>query len=131
MADPLAQQAELIITSPMRRTIQTALDTIDWLIEKGVKIQADALWQGTIIARPVVSPPRANIISQKIQQSRAMSAPPFLVSLRSSRALTIQLSTLCGQTRPRQLGDSIITPNRQSWREARRHSRSYMSVPRK
>ncbi|KAI1421176.1 phosphoglycerate mutase-like protein [Xylaria sp. FL1777] len=43
--DPLAQQAELIITSPMRRTIQTALDTVDWLIEKGVKIQADAHWQ--------------------------------------------------------------------------------------
>ncbi|GAW13074.1 hypothetical protein ANO14919_024520 [Xylariales sp. No.14919] len=43
--DPLAQQAELIITSPMRRTIQTALDTVDWLIEKGVKIQADADWQ--------------------------------------------------------------------------------------
>ncbi|KAI0554627.1 phosphoglycerate mutase-like protein [Xylaria curta] len=45
MEDPLAQQAELIITSPMRRTIQTALDTVDWLIEKGVKIQADAHWQ--------------------------------------------------------------------------------------
>ncbi|KAF2966040.1 hypothetical protein GQX73_g7509 [Xylaria multiplex] len=43
--DPLAQQAELIITSPMRRTIQTALGTVDWLIEKGVKIQADADWQ--------------------------------------------------------------------------------------
>jgi broad specificity phosphatase PhoE len=46
MKDPLAQQAELIITSPMRRTIQTALDTVDWLIEKGVKIEADANWQG-------------------------------------------------------------------------------------
>ncbi|KAI0407553.1 phosphoglycerate mutase-like protein [Xylaria palmicola] len=45
MEDPLAQQAELIITSPMRRTIQTALSTVDWLVEKGVKIQADAHWQ--------------------------------------------------------------------------------------
>ncbi|KAI1306150.1 phosphoglycerate mutase-like protein [Xylaria venustula] len=45
IADPLVQQAELIITSPMRRTIQTALDTVDWLIERGVKIQADAHWQ--------------------------------------------------------------------------------------
>ncbi|TGJ84762.1 hypothetical protein E0Z10_g4021 [Xylaria hypoxylon] len=45
MEDPLAQQAELIITSPMRRTIQTSLDTVDWLIEKGAKIQADAHWQ--------------------------------------------------------------------------------------
>ncbi|KAI1118505.1 phosphoglycerate mutase-like protein [Nemania sp. NC0429] len=45
MEDPLVQQAELIITSPMRRTIQTALATVDWLVDKGVKIQADALWQ--------------------------------------------------------------------------------------
>ncbi|KAI1153449.1 phosphoglycerate mutase-like protein [Nemania diffusa] len=45
MEDPLAQQAELIITSPMRRTIQTALATVGWLVEKGVKIQADAHWQ--------------------------------------------------------------------------------------
>ncbi|KAI1122674.1 phosphoglycerate mutase-like protein [Nemania abortiva] len=45
MEDPLAQQAELIITSPMRRTIQTALATVDWLVEKGVKIEADAHWQ--------------------------------------------------------------------------------------
>ncbi|KAI1331701.1 phosphoglycerate mutase-like protein [Xylariaceae sp. FL0255] len=43
--DPIVQQADLIITSPMRRTIQTALDTVDWLIEKGVKIEADASWQ--------------------------------------------------------------------------------------
>ncbi|KAI1079793.1 phosphoglycerate mutase-like protein [Whalleya microplaca] len=42
---PLAQQAELVIVSPMRRTLQTALRSIDWLLEKGVKIQADAGWQ--------------------------------------------------------------------------------------
>ncbi|KAI1438428.1 phosphoglycerate mutase-like protein [Xylaria sp. CBS 124048] len=45
MANSLVQQAELILTSPMRRTIQTALSTVDWLVEKGVKIQADADWQ--------------------------------------------------------------------------------------
>ncbi|KAI1819013.1 phosphoglycerate mutase-like protein [Xylaria intraflava] len=45
IADSLAQQAELIITSPMRRTLQTALCTVDWLVEKGVKIEADADWQ--------------------------------------------------------------------------------------
>ncbi|KAI1193982.1 phosphoglycerate mutase-like protein [Nemania serpens] len=47
MEDPLARQAELIITSPMRRTIQTTLATVDWLVEKGVKIEADAHWQET------------------------------------------------------------------------------------
>ncbi|KAI0596183.1 histidine phosphatase superfamily [Biscogniauxia sp. FL1348] len=45
MEDPIAQKAELVITSPMRRTIQTALGSVDWLLEKGVKIQADAGWQ--------------------------------------------------------------------------------------
>ncbi|GKT60822.1 phosphoglycerate mutase [Colletotrichum tofieldiae] len=35
----------LIIVSPMRRTIQTALLSLDWLIKKGVRIQADARWQ--------------------------------------------------------------------------------------
>lgn len=49
MEDPLARQAELIITSPMRRTIQTTLATVDWLVEKGVKIEADAHWQGTAL----------------------------------------------------------------------------------
>ncbi|KAI1475487.1 phosphoglycerate mutase-like protein [Daldinia eschscholtzii] len=43
--NPLAQQAELIVVSPLRRTIQTALRSVDWLIEKGVKIEADADWQ--------------------------------------------------------------------------------------
>ncbi|GKT50880.1 putative phosphatidate cytidylyltransferase [Colletotrichum spaethianum] len=35
----------LIIVSPMRRTIQTALLSLDWLIKKGVRIRADARWQ--------------------------------------------------------------------------------------
>ncbi|OLN81146.1 putative phosphatase SPAC5H10.03-like protein 2, partial [Colletotrichum chlorophyti] len=35
----------VIIVSPMRRTIQTALFSLDWLIKKGVRIQADARWQ--------------------------------------------------------------------------------------
>ncbi|KAI0006834.1 phosphoglycerate mutase-like protein [Xylariaceae sp. FL0662B] len=42
---PLAQQAELVVVSPMRRTLQTALRSLDWLLERGVKIQADAGWQ--------------------------------------------------------------------------------------
>ncbi|KXH31726.1 phosphoglycerate mutase [Colletotrichum nymphaeae SA-01] len=35
----------IIIVSPMRRTIQTALLSLDWLTKKGVPIQADARWQ--------------------------------------------------------------------------------------
>ncbi|KAI2468003.1 phosphoglycerate mutase-like protein [Annulohypoxylon bovei var. microspora] len=43
--NPLAQKAELIIVSPLRRTVQTALRSVDWLVERGVKIEADAGWQ--------------------------------------------------------------------------------------
>lgn len=39
----------LILVSPMRRTCQTALIALDWLIEQGVPIQAHAGWQGEIL----------------------------------------------------------------------------------
>jgi broad specificity phosphatase PhoE len=42
----LRDNIELIIVSPMRRTIETALRSMDWLLEKGVPIQAHAGWQG-------------------------------------------------------------------------------------
>ncbi|KAI1136264.1 phosphoglycerate mutase-like protein [Hypoxylon sp. FL0543] len=45
MENPLAQKAGAIIVSPLRRTIQTALRSLDWLIETGVMIEADADWQ--------------------------------------------------------------------------------------
>lgn len=35
-----------IVVSPMRRTLQTAMASLDWLIERGVHITADAGWQG-------------------------------------------------------------------------------------
>ncbi|KAI0148843.1 phosphoglycerate mutase-like protein [Xylariaceae sp. FL1272] len=43
--DPLAQRAQLIITSPMIRTCETTLAALDWLIEAGIKVEADADWQ--------------------------------------------------------------------------------------
>ncbi len=36
----------LILVSPMRRTIETALRSLDFLLERGVPIQAHAGWQG-------------------------------------------------------------------------------------
>lgn len=36
----------LIIVSPMRRTLQTADIGLKWLMEKGVKVVANADWQG-------------------------------------------------------------------------------------
>lgn len=54
MKHPLAQNAGLVITSPMRRTIQTALGSVDWLLAKGVRLQAAADWQGKSIPRKSV-----------------------------------------------------------------------------
>ncbi|KAM0550835.1 hypothetical protein ACHAPJ_008698 [Fusarium lateritium] len=34
-----------IIVSPMRRTLQTAMLSLDWLVERGVKIEGNADWQ--------------------------------------------------------------------------------------
>ncbi|KAB5571842.1 histidine phosphatase superfamily [Coniochaeta sp. 2T2.1] len=39
------QEVGLILVSPMRRTIQTALLSLSFLIDKGVPVQASALWQ--------------------------------------------------------------------------------------
>ncbi|SPO07160.1 uncharacterized protein DNG_09854 [Cephalotrichum gorgonifer] len=36
-----------IVVSPLKRTLQTALGSLDWLIERGIPITADAGWQET------------------------------------------------------------------------------------
>lgn len=42
---PLARQVELVVVSPMRRTIQTALFALSWLIQDGTPILARTEWQ--------------------------------------------------------------------------------------
>ncbi|OCL11081.1 phosphoglycerate mutase-like protein [Glonium stellatum] len=42
---PLAKEVGLIVVSPMRRTIQTAMLSLPWLIERGVPVLLDAGWQ--------------------------------------------------------------------------------------
>ena len=43
----IANQVELIVVSPMRRTLQTASIGLEWLIkDKGIKVLTDAGWQG-------------------------------------------------------------------------------------
>ncbi|OCK78695.1 phosphoglycerate mutase-like protein [Lepidopterella palustris CBS 459.81] len=44
---PLANDVELIVVSPMRRTLQTATLGLGWLIEEGVQVLPDARWQET------------------------------------------------------------------------------------
>ena len=43
---PLADRVELIVESPMRRTLQTAMVGLEWLVERGVEVRLDADWQG-------------------------------------------------------------------------------------
>lgn len=43
---PLADKVERIITSPMLRTLETTTLGLDWLIKRGVPVEASALWQG-------------------------------------------------------------------------------------
>ena len=38
-------RVELIVVSPMRRTLQTASIALNWLIAEGVKVEGDADWQ--------------------------------------------------------------------------------------
>lgn len=33
----------------MRRTLQTAMLSMDWLVERGVKIEGNADWQGILL----------------------------------------------------------------------------------
>ncbi|GAM89176.1 hypothetical protein ANO11243_072130 [Dothideomycetidae sp. 11243] len=42
---PLANDVEVIITSPMIRAMQTTSIALDWLIERGVPVLASAQWQ--------------------------------------------------------------------------------------
>ncbi|KAI5272220.1 hypothetical protein E4T47_04461 [Aureobasidium subglaciale] len=47
---PLADKVERIITSPMRRTLETTTLGLDWLIKRGIPVEASALWQGKSIS---------------------------------------------------------------------------------
>lgn len=47
---PLAGEIEVIITSPMRRTIETTLLSFDPLVAGGVKVELDADWQGAFFS---------------------------------------------------------------------------------
>ena len=42
----VAQKIELIVSSPMRRALQTAQLGMGWLLDQGVPLQPRAEWQG-------------------------------------------------------------------------------------
>jgi broad specificity phosphatase PhoE len=45
----ITKKIEHIVTSPLRRTLKTTLLSLDWLIQQGVPVEVDAMWQGTVI----------------------------------------------------------------------------------
>jgi broad specificity phosphatase PhoE len=44
--EPLTKDIGLVVVSPMRRTLQTAMIGLESVIESGVKVVTDAKWQG-------------------------------------------------------------------------------------
>lgn len=44
---PPREEDIAVIVSPMRRTLQTATLALDWLLDRGVRFEASADWQGT------------------------------------------------------------------------------------
>ena len=44
--EPLAKEIELVVCSPMKRTIQTMEVGLKGVLERGVRVEMDALWQG-------------------------------------------------------------------------------------
>lgn len=43
----LSNASELIVSSPLRRTLQTAMYGLSWLVQRGVPVVARAEWQGS------------------------------------------------------------------------------------
>lgn len=60
---PLAERIELIIASPLRRTLQTSLVCFDWLIERGIRVIPDANWQGKSLTCRILTEESAGLPS--------------------------------------------------------------------
>lgn len=43
---PMTDEVEAIVSSPMIRTLETTFIGLDWLIQRGIDVEIDALWQG-------------------------------------------------------------------------------------
>lgn len=68
--EKIANEVELVVVSPMRRTLQTAQLGLGWLMERGVKVEVDAGWQG-----------KSSLYVQKhclFQCSSLFKQPPYL-----------------------------------------------------
>jgi len=42
----LAEEIEAIVSSPMRRTLETTKHGLEWKLSKGIPIEPNAMWQG-------------------------------------------------------------------------------------
>ncbi|UKZ76730.1 hypothetical protein TrVFT333_004439 [Trichoderma virens FT-333] len=73
-----------VVASPMTRTLQTASLAADWLVERGIKIEADADWQA-----------KSHKIPQNSQPSPATPAVPLLPPLIKDNQTKHQFSSPC------------------------------------
>lgn len=69
--EPLADQIELIVASPMRRTLQTAQLGLTWLIDRGVPVKGLAEVQGWPNPSVLVLLPRLIVEGQNIPKTLA------------------------------------------------------------
>lgn len=65
----------------MRRTLQTAMLSLDWLVDRGVKVEGDADWQGKRPSHQIMSS-LAN--QQPIKKTRTNPVIPEVPSQHSS-----------------------------------------------
>ena len=77
---PLAAKIEYIVTSPMRRTLQTTQESLGWVIGKGIRVEADARWQGELWKFP--------------GYSSAIEQPDFERGRKESRANDHSMTTI-------------------------------------
>ncbi|KAF4635066.1 hypothetical protein G7Y89_g3024 [Cudoniella acicularis] len=74
---PLAQKIDLIVTSPMQRTLQTTKQALGWLIEKDVKVIALAELQETTTNLIDIGRPTAELKQDWPQYDWSMVDPVF------------------------------------------------------
>ncbi|KAF2149757.1 phosphoglycerate mutase-like protein [Myriangium duriaei CBS 260.36] len=73
---PIADGVEAIISSPMVRTLQTTMIGLDWLIQRRVKVEADASWQ-ELSAKPCDTGSPARAISERFPAVDFSSLDPI------------------------------------------------------
>ena len=103
--EPLAKEIEVVICSPMRRTIQTMIGGLKGVLEReGVRVEMDAGWQGMFqFTLDTVKQHGANTVQQKTQMPPATQAHPSQPCKKSSQATQKPYQKSTPSTPPQQV----------------------------